>query len=181
MKFLASILENEKSSNTKASKELAWQHLQNLCASYPNEVRTVLHKTGIPVSSTMPPHLLSFIIVKHLDKNADLRTAMAQMLLENDSYASADGTKWQLIGGAVTAVGSVLAGLGRSQTQKEETQSSSAQLEAEHKKELEAQRLKNKRNTIIVISISALVIIALVFAFRAAKAPKKLLTQSIAK
>jgi hypothetical protein len=181
MTLLSSILENEKSSNATASKELAWRSLQNLCSNYPTEVREVLHKTGIPVSSSIPAHLLSFIVVKHLHRNTELRTAVAQMLLENDSYASADGTKWQLIGGAVTAVGSVLAGLGRSQTQKEESQTGTAQLEAEHKKELEAQRLKSKRNTIIVVSISVLIIVALVFVFRSAKVPKKVLTQSIAK
>ncbi len=181
MTLLETIVSNERQSNHARNKLLIEKHLQKLVEEYPNEVREVLHRTGVPVSSAIPTNLLSYIIVKNVEKNPELKEAISKMIIENDGYSSADGTKWQLIGGAVTAVGSVLSGLGRSQTQKEVTESSTAQLEAEHKKELEAQQKKNRRNTIIIIGVSLVVLIGVVMAIKMTSSPKKLLTPTLAK
>ena len=181
MTLLESIVANERQSNHARNKLLIEKHLQNLVEEYPNEVREVLHRTGVPVSSSIPTALLSYIIVKNVDKNPELKDAISKMIIENDGYSSADGTKWQLIGGAVTAVGSVLSGLGRSQTQKEETQNTTAQLEAEHKKELEAQQKRSRRNTIIIVGVSIVVIVGIVLALKMSAPPKKVLTSTLAK
>lgn len=181
MKLAQTIMENEKANRQQQSREILRIRLRELVFSYPKEVTEVLHKTGVPVSSVLSSPVLLAVVVKHLPKNPQLREAIAQMILEMDGYASADGSKWTVIGGAVSAVGSVLSGLGRSQSQKNESESTAAQLEAEHQKELEAQKARNKRNTIIIISIALIVIIGIVVAMRTATPAKKAITQSTVK
>lgn len=178
MKLAQTIMENEKANRQQQSRELLRIRLRELVFAYPKEVTEVLHKTGVPVSSVLSSPVLLAVVVKHLSKNPQLREAIAHMILEMDGYASADGSKWQVIGGAVSAVGSVLSGLGRSQSQKNESESTTAQLQAEHQKELEAQKARSRRNTIIIIGISAIVIIAIVVVMRAAKPKTKAITQS---
>ena len=105
------------------------------------------------------------IVVKNVATNSELRESIAKMLLETDGYSSANGSVWQMVGGALSAVGSVLGGIGRSQTEQTNSQ---AQIQAQQaQQQLDIEKAKSKRNMWIIISISAVVLIGLILGVRA--------------
>lgn len=164
MKLAQTILENERNNAPDKNLQLVRVRLKEMVYAYPDEVKTVLHKTGVPVSTVLPPSVLHAIVVKNLATNAELRETIGKMLLELDSYASADGAGWQLIGGSLAAIGSVLTGIGRSQGVQAEAD---ANLEAEaYKKQLEMEQAKRRRMLWLTIGISAVVIIGIIIAFK---------------
>ena len=142
--------------------------LKELVYAFPNDVLRVLHKTGIQVSTLVPSPVLYVIVIKNLESNTELREAIAKMLLELDGYASADGTGqgWQLAGNIVSAVGTVLNGIGRSQA----TPNSATTLTAEEKQQLidqaDAEKAKGQRRMWLAIGIGVVVVVAIIVGFK---------------
>lgn len=171
MKLGQIILDNERDEKPSKNSSLVRIRLKELVYAYPSEIVEVLQKTGVAVSSLLPASTLFAIVIKHLALNSELREVIAKMLLELDGYASADGQGWQFIGGALSAVGSVLAGIGRSQGQ-EKTMSDAeiAEMKKVQKEQDEKEaKAKKNRNIIIGIAISVLVISGIILAIRHAK------------
>lgn len=174
MKLAEVILSNERNNKSLKNRELLRIRLKELVYAYPKEVNEVLQKTGFAVSSVLPNSVVLAIVIKHLKTNSELREVIAKMLLELDGYASADGQGWQFVGGALSAVGSVLAGIGRSQGQGQQTMSD-AQIAELKKKQLEDEKEAKKRKTrnwIIGISVGVLVIIGIILAIKYSKKSK---------
>src|SRR3989338_392833 len=161
MKLAQTILENERAQNGKLNSEIIGKRLKELVYGYNDETVQLLHKTGIAVSSVLPSSVLHSIVVKNLATNSELRDAVAKVILEQDNnYASADGSAWQLIGGALGAVGSVLSGLGRGQTDKATTDAQAEQIEMQKQHQQDLDRAKQIFWT--TVGISSLVIIGLI-------------------
>ena len=172
MKLAETILENERTKNSRNNNEIVGQRLKALVYGFNNETVQLLHKTGVTVSSVLPSSVLHAIVIKHLATNSELREAIAQVLLEQEeSYSSADGSKWQFVGGAMTALGSVLSGLGRGQTEKATTEANQDQIELQ--KQLEMERAKAKRTTWLIVGISTVVMIGIILGFVAYTKSKK--------
>lgn len=165
MKLAETILDNERKEQTEQNLQLVRIKLKELVFAYPNEVVQVLHKTGVSVSTVLPPNILYAILVKNLAGNSELREAIAKTLLEQDSYAYADGQGWQIIGGSLSALGSVLAGIGRGQT---EQSNSDAKIQQEMiQQQLDLEKAKRVRTTWLIIGISAVVLIGVIVGLRA--------------
>lgn len=159
------ILENERNQKFDENKALVLKRLKELVYAFPNETLQVLRKTGIPVNGLLPSPVLFAVVVKNLDKNSQFREAIANMLLEADTYANANGQGWQVVGGVVSALGSVLSGIGRGQTQQTTTDSDKqAQI---IQQQLDAERAKRTRNTWIIIGISVVTITAVIIGIKA--------------
>ncbi len=165
MKLAHTLLENERKQQPQKNFKEIRMRLKELVYAYPEQVIEVMHRTGVPVSTVIPPVILLTVLVKHLTTNSELRETIAKMLLEMDGYSAADGSTWSTIGGALSAVGSVLSGIGRSQS---EQSVSDAQLrEIEKQKELEEEKQRSRRKTIwMIIGISAVVLTAIVIIVR---------------
>ncbi len=165
MKLAQTILDNERKEKTAQNTQLVRIKLKELVFAYPNEIVQVLHKTGIAVSTVLPANVLYAIVVKNLESNSELREAIAKTMLEQDGYASADGQGWQLIGGSLSALGSVLAGIGRGQN---EQSNSDAKLQQEQmQQQLDLEKAKRVRTTWLIIGISAVVLIGVILGVRA--------------
>lgn len=162
MKLAEKLLENERTKQVEQSKKLVLTRLKDLVYAFPEQVEEVLYKTGIPVSGNLPQSVKYAIVIKHLDSNSLLRESIAKMLLEMDGYSSADGQGWQLVGGAMSALGSVLGGIGRSQTKQAETDNS-AQLD-QMQQQLDNNQAKHNRQMWLFVggAIVAIVIVILV-------------------
>lgn len=165
MKLAETILSNERQQLAEENKKLIRLRLKELVYAFPKETLEVLHKTGVQIGAILPPAVVYAVVIKHLAGNSELREAIAKMLLEADGYSSADGQGWQLVGGALSAVGSVLSGIGRSQNQQVETD---AEKQAElMQQQLDLERAKRTRQTWIIIGISAIVLVAIILGVRA--------------
>lgn len=166
MKLHETILNNERHNQGEKNRQLVHKRLKELVYAFPDQVTQVLHKAGVDLRSSLPPAVLLAVVIKHVKKNSTLREAIAKMLLEVDGYASADGTaqKWQVIGGAISAVGSVLTGIGRSQAEKPNDEVIAQQQQAQQ--ELDAEKAKSRRNMWLTIGIAAIVITAIIVAFK---------------
>jgi hypothetical protein len=105
------------------------------------------------------------IVVKHLSTNSQLREAIARMLIEADGYSSANGEVWQMVGGALSAVGSVLGGIGRGQ--KEQSDVDAEKQQALLQQQLDNERAKRNRQMWMWIGIGLVVVIAIIIGFRA--------------
>lgn len=173
MKLAQIILENERNKEDEKNRSLVRIRLKELVYSYPSEVAEVLQKTGVAVSAILPPSVLLAIVIKHLPDNSELREVISKMLLELDGYVSADGQGWQLIGGAVSAIGSVLSGIGRSQGQQaSEAQIQQMQLQKQQEQEEKEARAKRTRNILIGIGISVVVIVGIIITIHQIKKAK---------
>jgi predicted nucleic acid-binding Zn ribbon protein len=165
MRLAEKILDNERKQLVEENKKLVRARLKELVYAFPKETLEVLHKTGVPVSTLLPSPVMYAIVVKHVATNSELREAIAKMLLETDGYSSANGQIWQMVGGALSAVGSVLGGIGRSQTEQTNSQ---AQIQAQQaQQQLELEKAKSRRQMWLYIGISAVVLIGIILGVRA--------------
>lgn len=174
MKLAEIILENERNKQDSKNRSLVRIRLKELVYAYPSEVAEVLQKTGVAVSAVLPPSVLFAVVIKHIASNSELREVISKMLLELDGYASADGQGWQLIGGAVSAIGSVLSGIGRGQGQQtmSEAQIQQMQIQKQQEQEEKEARAKKTRNIVIVIAVSAVIIVGIILLVRHFKKAK---------
>ncbi len=165
MKLAEIILENERNQKSAENSKLVRTRLKELVYAFPKQTLEILHKTGVPIGVALPPPILFAVVIKHLGSNSQLREAIAKMLIEADGYSSANGEVWQMIGGAVTAVGSVLSGIGRGQKDQSDTDSEKqAQI---IQQQLDNERAKSTRVMWITIGISVVVITAIFLGVRA--------------
>lgn len=160
MKLAETIIENERNQKNAENNALVLSRLKELVYSFPKETLEILHKNGVPIGTALPSPVLFAVVVKHLASNSQLRESIAKMLIEADGYSSANGEVWQMIGGAVTAVGSVLSGIGRGQ--REQSNADSEKQAQILQQQLDNQQAKSKRTMWITIGISVVVITALV-------------------
>lgn len=163
------ILENERTAKLQESKELILERLESLLETYPREVVQVLRKVGIPISGALPQSVVYSVLIKNLDSNSLLRESIARMLLEMDGYSSADGKGWQMAGGVITAVGSVLSGIGRSQTQESASESEANKQAELLQKQLDNERAQKQRQLWIAIGVSLVVIVTIIVVFKTMK------------
>ncbi len=163
MKLAEIIVENERKKQADKNKLLVRQRVKDLVYSFPNEVLQVLHRTGVAVSTLLPAPVLYAVVVKHVQRNSELRDAIAKMLIEMDGYASADGTTLSLVASSLTAVGSVLAGIGRSQSEQQTTEIKTMQ--NDYEQQIEQEKARAKRDRWVTIGICGLVIVGLIIAF----------------
>jgi hypothetical protein len=183
MKLAEKILENERNQRGAENNALVRTRLKELVYAFPKETLEILHKTGVPVGVALPSPILFAVVVKHLASNSQLREAIARMLIEADGYSSANGEVWQMVGGALSAVGSVLGGIGRGQREQSDTDAEKqAQL---LQQQLDNERAKRNRQTWMWVGISVVVLIAIVIGIRAymkskATPPVGDLTKSVA-
>lgn len=165
MKLAETILNNERNQKGAENKALVRARLKELVYAFPKETLEILHKTGVPIGSILPSPVMYAVVVKHLVTNSQLREAIAKMLLEADGYSSADGGIWQMIGGALSAVGSVLGGIGRGQREQSDIDAEKqAQL---MQQQLDLERAKRTRQMWMIIGISAVVLTAVIIGIRA--------------
>lgn len=165
MKLAETILDNERNQKGAENSKLVRTRLKELVYAFPKETLEILHKTGVPVGVALPSPVMYAVVVKHLATNSELREGIARMLIEADGYSSADGAVWQMVGGALSAVGSVLGGIGRGQ--KEQSDSDAEKQAQLMQQQLDLERAKRNRQMWLIIGISAVVIIALILGIRA--------------
>ena len=170
MKLAEIIVDNERKKQAEKNKQLIRQRLKDLVYAYPKEVLQVLHRTGVAVSSLLPPSVLLAVVIKHVQRNTELRDAIAKMLIEMDGYSSADGTVLSLVASSLTAVGSVLAGIGRSQSDQLSEEQKIQQNNSQQ--ELEKTKARAKRDLWITIGVRAVAIVAVIIAFSYKPKPK---------
>ncbi|WP_066756091.1 hypothetical protein [Crocinitomix algicola] len=119
MKLAEQIIKNQNAGELAKNRELIKIKLKELVFDFTDQVLEVLHKTGIAVSRVLPDEVILTIVVKHLPNNPAFREAISHMILELDEQYNADGENkgsgLAIIGGALSAVGTVLAGIGRGQ------------------------------------------------------------------
>jgi hypothetical protein len=165
MKLAETILENERNQKGAENNALVRTRLKELVFAFPKETLEILHKSGVSIGSILPSPVMYAVVVKHLATNSQLREAIAKMLLEADGYSSADGGIWQMVGGALSAVGSVLGGIGRGQKEQSDTDAEKqAQL---MQQQLDLERSKRTRQMWLIIGISAVVLTAVIIGIRA--------------
>jgi hypothetical protein len=165
MNLAEKILENERKQLTEENRKLVSVRLKELVYAFPKQTLEVLHKTGVSVGGILPSPVMYAVVVKNLPINSELREAVGKMILEMDGYSSADGQGWQLVGGALAAVGSVLSGIGRGQTQQTNTDAEKqAQLAQQ---QLDLERAKRTRQMWLFIGISALAVLLIILGIRA--------------
>lgn len=165
MKLAETILENERNQMEAENNALIRSRLKELVYAFPKETLEVLHKSGVSVGVALPSPVMYSVVVKHLATNSQLRESIAKMLLEADGYSSADGAVWQMVGGALSAVGSVLGGIGRGQKEQSDTDAEKqAQL---MQQQLDLERAKRTRQTWLIIGVSVVVIVAVILGIRA--------------
>lgn len=165
MKLAETILDNERNQREAENNTLVRSRLKELVYAFPKETLEILHKTGVPLGVALPSPVMYSIVIKHLATNSQLRESIARMLLEADGYSSADGAVWQMVGGALSAVGSVLGGIGRGQKEQSEVDAEKqAQL---MQQQLDLERAKRNRQMWLIIGISVVVLTAVIIGIRA--------------
>lgn len=160
MRLAETIIENERNQKNAENHALVRTRLKELVYSFPKEILEILHKTGVPIGTALPSPVVYAILIKHLGSNSQLREAIAKMLIEADGYSSANGEVWQMVGGAVTAVGSVLSGIGRGQ--REQSNADTEKQAQVLQTQLDNQQAKSKRIMWVTIGISLVVITAII-------------------
>lgn len=166
MKLAETILENKRKGQTLKNAHLVKLRLKELIFAYPNEISQVLIKTGVKLRSELPAKVLFAIVVKHINQNDELRDAIAQMLLEMDGFHNADGQWAGIIGGALSAVGSVLSGVGRGQyNNTDEQQQLLLQQQKAEQAQLAEQAKRRQRNWLI-FGVSLVALAGVLFAIK---------------
>lgn len=168
MNLAQTIISNEKSGQLQKNRLIIASRLSELVSRYSDQVIEVLHKSGITLSSVLPKKVVLTILVKNLHRNKLLRETITKMLFEMDGYYNAEGEKLTILGGALSAVGTILSGIGRGQTQSDQSQVEQ-QLAIQQQQQQQIAQDQKRRTTIIVISISVIVILGAVFIFLAYK------------
>lgn len=178
MKLAEQIIRNQNAGQLAKNNQLIKIKLKELVYDYTDEVLEVLHKTGVAVSRVLPDDVILTVVVKHLPKNPQLREVISQMILELDDHYSADGENsgqgLTIIGSALSAVGTVLAGIGRGQYQNSDAQIQQQQMYMQMQQQQQMEQDRKRRTTWIVIGISAFLIIGAILAFRAVSKKKQL-------
>jgi len=173
MNLTEQILSNQESGLLKKNEQLIKIRLKELVYDYTEEVVEVLHKTGITASTVLPDDVILTIVLKHLATNNELRDIISQMLLELDSHFNADGERdgkgLAIVGGALSAVGSVLAGIGRGQFQNTEQQQQQLYFMQQQQQQRQMEQDRRRRTTFIVVGVSIVLLIGAVVAFKAMK------------
>lgn len=169
MSLAQKILDNERNGHTAKNAKIVGIRLKELVYAYPKEVTRVLHQTGIAVSSLLPTSVLYAIVVKNLPLNSEFRETIGKMILDADSYVAANGHGWQIFGGALSALGSILSGVGRGT----QTTSATDQQNAELQKQLDEQEAKRKQNNLFMwIGGAVVTIILIILIVKLVKKPK---------
>lgn len=168
MKFKEVILKNEKAGAFRKNELLVKKKLREIVFKYPQKFTELLHKTGVPLSFVLPKPIIFAVLLKHLQSNALLRESTSKLLLEfeGENTTNADGQGLAITGGIMSALGSVLSGIGRSQNYATD---SNMELQAEKmrmQQQMEEDRRRSRRNTFIVLGISAVVIIGAIAYFK---------------
>lgn len=173
MKLAQTILENERNGNQQKNKQLIERKLKELVYTYPNEVSQVLIKTGVQLRSDFPPAVLLVVVIKHIHKNSELRDAVSKMILEMDGYYNSDGRWTGIIGGALSAVGSVLSGIGQGQFNNS-NQQQQFQLEQQRMQlAAEQERLKRRSRGWIIFGVSLVMVAGIIAVIAMIKKSKK--------
>ena len=167
MKLADTILANQKSGLLSSNQQLVGNKLKDLVFEYTDAVLEVLHKCGIIASTVLPPKVVLAIVIKHIGKNQLLRETIAKMLLEMDGFYNATGTGVTIIGGALSAVGSVLAGIGRGQINNNTDTTYQVQnqlMMQQQQQQLDAD--KRRRTAFVITGISLVVILSAILIIR---------------
>ena len=172
MRLADTVLENERLRKTKKNEQLVRLKLRELVFAYPSEISQVLKKTDVKLNSDLPAVVLFAIVVKNIHKNSRLREAIAKMLLEMDGFYRAEGQWAGIIGGALSAVGSVLTGIGQGQANNTPDQLKLQQQQLELQKEQEAQQAKRRRNGWLIFGVSLVVIAGVILTIKMIKKSK---------
>lgn len=169
MKLAEAILKNERTKELNRSKALVEIKLKELVSKQSDWVTTTMHKSGVAISVVLPKSLILSILVKHLASNSVLRESVAKKLLELDSYANADGKGLAITGGVLSALGSVLSGIGRSQNYSTD-QNRELQMEKMRMEQRMEDERRRRRNTGLFVGIGLVVVIGIVIAVKSSKA-----------
>ncbi len=169
MRLAEAILNNERTKQLNRSKTLVATKLKELVNKQSEWVTKTLHESGVAISVVLPKSLVLSILVKHLSSNSVLRESVAKKLLELDSYANADGKGLAITGGVLSALGSVLSGIGRSQNYSTD-QNRELQMEKMRMEQRMEDERRRRRNTGLFIGIGVVVVIGIVIAVKSAKA-----------
>lgn len=164
------ILENERLGRVSKNVHLVKARLKELIESYPSEVRQVLNKTDVKVKTELPSKVLYAIVVKHLHKNSKLRDAMAKMLLEMDGFLHADGKWVGIVGAGLSAVGSVLSGIGQGQLQNTPDQLALQQQQMELEQQRRAEEERRRSRNLLILGGIIVAVIGAYFIIKAIKA-----------
>lgn len=175
MELANQILKNQQSGLLKKNDQLVKIKLRELVFDYTDEVVEVLHKTGVAVSSVLPDNVILTIVVKHLDENNELREVISQMLIELDGHYNLDGQKngqgLAIIGSSLSAVGNILAGIGRGQYQNTDVDQEQQEYNLQkQQQEKQAEQDKKRRTTFIIISFSVVLLITAILLLKKPKA-----------
>jgi|GEM_PF-2373378 len=160
------ILENERLGKSDQSKRLIQIKLKELVNKYPDKIADLLTLTGIQASMHIPKSVLLSMLVKHLPNNSELRTAIARVLLEDSGYSNADGKGsgkgLSILGAGLQAVGSILGGIGRSQSINSglPTDPETLRRQEEARKRRIEEEEKRKRTTAIIVTIVSIIAVA---------------------
>lgn len=179
MKLAEIISENNRKGLQYKNQELIRLRMKELAYEYPDQVSIVLNKTGVHFSSKLPPSVLYAIMLKHASKNEKLREAISKMLLEMDGYLGADGQWAGIIGSALTAVGSVVSGIGQGQFQNGDQQVALRQMEIEREQQRQADQDRRRRNGWLIFGVSVVVISGLVIFIKMRQKKQKVAKQLI--
>lgn len=160
------VLENERQGKNLKNEQLVRLKLKELVFAYPNEVAEVLQKTGVNLTAKLPAMVLHAIVIKNVHKNSTLRDAISKMILEMDGYLRADGQWAGIIGGALSAVGSVLTGIGRGQFQNTDGQIQLQQQQMQMEAQRREEEAKRRRNGWLIFGIALVAIAGIILTVR---------------
>jgi len=166
MRLAEQVIENERLNKTKKNEQLVRLKLKELVHAYPDEISQVLIKTGIGLKVDLPALVLFAIVVKNIHKNAELREAVAKMLIEMDGFHRADGQWAGIVGGALSAVGSVLTGIGQGQINNSPEQLRFQQEQLALQQRREDEQARRRRNGWMIFGISLVVIAGIILTIR---------------
>ncbi len=171
MELATQITNNQRAGLLKKNEQLIKIKLKELVFDYTDEVIEVMHKTGIAASAVLPNDVLLTIVIKQLSKNAAFREVISKMLLELDGHygADGDGTGLATIGGALSAVGNVLASIGRGNFQNSDGQQQQQQLLIQQQQQMQMEQDRKRRTTFIVVGISIGLLVVALFIFKTIK------------
>jgi uncharacterized membrane protein len=100
-------------------------------------------------------------------------------LLEMDGYLSADGQWAGIIGSALTAVGSVVSGIGRGQYENNDQQVALQQMQMEKEQQRLADQERRRRNGWLIFGVSVAVVSGIIIIYKMRQKSSKAVKQLI--